>query len=331
MRNTADKLNIFQDLFAGRTNVCGTYDPETGRASQVKASVTRRLLLKHLTGRKFYGVYLLLNDRTRAIAVDFDTKNQLPPMEFVSQAKHYGITAYIEISKSKGHHVWVFFEEGGVLAAKARLVTRHILHEIEAPNTEVFPKHDRLDENVPYGNFINTPLFGGLVPKGKTVFVDPMIFEPYPNQWDFLNSVKKHTESVLDDIIEINDLGMKPENEPVSVKTLTKGLNFYSLPPCARIMLQDGVTRNQRCCCFRLAVHFKRLGIPFDGAMALLKNWAQKNKPMDNKRIITEKEIVAQASYAYKRSYNSYGCEREEIKPFCQPECPLNLAKIRSN
>jgi len=331
MKSKEKKVKIFKELFSGLTNVYGTYNPNTAQASQVKAPVTNRVLLDHLKGQTPYGVYLLVKDRTRAIAVDFDTKNQLPPMEFVGQAKHYGITAYIEISKSKGHHVWVFFEERGVLAAKARLVVRHILDEIGYPQTEVFPKHNKLDENVPYGNFINAPLFGGMVPKGKTVFVDPMTFEPYANQWNFLETAIRHSESVLDDIIEINDLTGEPGGRPQPNIPQNQGLNSYSLPPCARIMLQDGVTKNQRCCCFRLAVHFKRLGIPFDGAMALLKNWAKKNNPMDNKRIITEEEIVAQASYAYKRSYSSYGCETEEIKPFCQPECPLNMARIRSS
>ena len=285
------------------------------------------MLLNHLKGKKPYGVYLLVKDRIRAIAVDFDIKKQPPPLKCVWLAKHYGIAAYIERSKSKGHHVWIFFEKQGVLAAKARLVVGRILEEIGYPDTEVFPKQDVLNTNVPYGNFINAPLFAPLVSKKKTVFVDPKTFEPYTDQWDFLESVEKHEESVLDKIIDLNDLSMKPENESVSVKTTTNEFNYYSLPPCARIILQDGVSKNQRCCCFRLAVHFKRLGIPLDCAIASLKVWAEKNKPIENKRIITEKEIIEQASYVYKKNYRSYGCKTEAIKPFCQPECPLILAK----
>ena len=329
-RSNGAKIALFRCFFSGLSTVYGTYDPATGRSWQVKRNVTDHTIYAHLKGKFPYGVYLLDKDCIRAIAVDFDNLDAFPPIEFINAAKHYGLSAYIETSKSKGFHVWIFFSNKGVKAYKARRVVKNILEEIGHPQTEVFPKQDVLDTQASYGNFINAPLFGGLVPKGKTVFLDPMTFEPYSNQWDFLETVTKHDEFILDDIMEINDLGMKPENEPVSVKTPTKGLNFYSLPPCARIMLQDGVTKNQRCCCFRLAVHFKRLGIPFDGAIALLKNWAKKNKPMDNKSIITEQEIVAQASYAYKRSYSSYGCETAEIKPFCQPECPLNLTKIRS-
>jgi hypothetical protein len=330
IRKTSDKIRIFKNLFSGLSNAYGTYDPITGRSSQVKAPVTDKVILAHLTGKQPYGVYLLVNNKTLAIAVDFDTNNKLPSMEFVGQAKHYGITAYIESSKSKGYHVWIFFDEKGVLAFKARLVVRNILDDIEQPDTEVFPKQDVLDSQIQYGNFINAPLFGALVPKGKTVFVDPTTFEPYPNQWDFLETVKRYSESDLDDIIELNNLSTKREDEHKRRKTQIRGLSSYSLPPCARIILEDGVAKNQRCVCFRLAGHFNRLGIPIDGAIVLLKNWAIKNKPIENKRIITENEIFEQATYAYKRSYTSYGCESAEIKPFCHPECPVNLAKLRS-
>jgi len=329
MRTTFDKVKIFRNLFAGLTSAYGTYNPATGRAYHVKKQVADSVLLGHLAGKKPYGFYPLMNDKTRITVADFDTQNRLHPIEFLNSARHYQLSAYIERSKSKGHHAWIFFEEQGVLASKARLVVRHILDEIEQPDTEVFPKQDTLDTNVRYGNFINAPLFAPLVPKGKTVFIDPYTFEPYSNQWDFLKSVTKHTESILDDIIELNDLSVKTENEFEKDKTQTKGLAF-SLPPCARIILQDGISKNQRCSCFTLAVHLKRLGIPKDGAVALLKNWAEKNKPEGNKRIITEEEIVEQVSYAYQKSYSSYGCDREEIKLFCQPECPLNLVKIRS-
>ena len=330
MRTNDDKVKRIRSLFSGRTDVCGTCDPHSGRSWVVKEPVTDKVILDHLTGRKPLGVFLLVKNKTRAIAVDFDTKNKIPPMEFVAQAKHYGFSSYIERSKSKGYHVWIFFDEKGILAFKARLVVRYILDDIEQPDTEIFPKQDALDSHVRYGNFIYVPLFGKSVSKGKTVFIDPATFEHYPNQWDFIETVKRHSESVFHNIIEINNLSAKQEDVPKRYKTQTKWLNSYSLPPCVRSILENGVTKNQRCVCFRLAGHFNRLGIPIDGAIVLLKNWAKKNRPFKNKRIITEEEIVEQASYAYKRSYTSYGCESEAIKPFCQPECPVNLAKLRS-
>ena len=176
----------------------------------MKKQVTDSVLLDHLTGKKPYGFCPLIRNKTRVIVVDFDTKNRLNPMEFINSCKHYELSAYIERNKFNGYHVWIFFEKEGVLAAKAHLVVRHILSEIEKTDTGIFPKQDSLNSRFHHDSFLNAPLFGVLVPQGKTVFINPVTFEPYPNQWDFLKSVKKHRESNLDDIIEMNNL--VPEN-----------------------------------------------------------------------------------------------------------------------
>jgi hypothetical protein len=330
MKTKEEKVKIFKELFSGLENTYGTYNPSTGRAYQEKSPVTNNVIIDHLTGRKPYGVYLLVNCRIRAIVVDFDTKDQLPPMEFLSSAKHYGITAYIERSKSKGHHVWMFFNAQGVLAAKARLVVRHILDEIEQPDTEVFPKQDEIAGNVQYGNFINAPLFGALVPNGKTVFVHPLTFKQYRDQWSFLESIKKISESVLDDIIEMNDLSGEPRDHSKRSIFEIKESNSYCLPICAQRMLYNGVRQYQRVSCFRLAVHLKRLGLPSDLAVAALKVWAQKNQPGNGNRIITECEIIDQTSYAFSKSYRGYGCNSVAVAPFCEKDCPVNKLRMQN-
>jgi len=322
-KSTVEKLSLFGSFFTGLKNVYGTYDPASGRASQVKAPVTDKVLMAHITGRKPYGVYLLVKDRTRAIAVDFDTNNTLGPMDFVSRVKHYGISSYVERSKYKGHHVWIFFEEKGVLALKARVVVHHILDEIDEPETEVFPKQDALDNNVQFGNFINAPMFGALVPQGKTVFVDPKTFKPYPNQWSLLESICRINESVLDEIIELNDLSPLPTYHSPDPSPGNGDRSRFGLPLCAQRMLKDGVSQYQRICCFRLAVHLKRLGLPYDVSVAALKTWSLKNKPNNGKQVIQEKGILSQTSCAYEKSYVGYGCESAAIKPFCDPSCPV--------
>ena len=322
-KTAAEKVAIFRSYFCGLTDVYGTYDPASGRACQVKEPVTEAVIMAHLAGRQPYGIYLLVKDRTRAIVVDFDTRDTLPPMEFVARATHYGMSAYIERSKSKGHHVWIFFEKKGVLAVKARLVVRHILHEIDQTNTEVFPKQDALGTGAKYGNFINLPLYGRLVPRGKTVFVDPVTFEPYPDQWEFLESACRIQESTLDEIIDLNGLETSSINRSLDSRSEGGQSSRFGLPPCAQRMLQNGVSQYQRVSCFRLAVHLKRLGLPYDVAVAALKTWALKNKPINGKGVILEKEIRSQTSCAYEKSYVGYGCESPAVKPFCDPSCAL--------
>ncbi len=324
-RTTAEKVAIFRRFFAGLSHVYGTYDVRTGRARQVKEPVTDDVILAHLQGRNPYGVYLLNKDHTRAVAADFDADDPRPPMEFVSGAKHYGIAAFIERSKSKGYHVWIFFEEKGVPAIKARTVVRHILKETEKPMTEVFPKQDSLDTNVTYGNFINAPLFGTLVPQGRTVFVDSNApAKPYADQWELLESIEPVPERLLDDVIEINELTPPSVHATPPARRSSDRRCSFGLPPCVQTMLAEGVTEHQRVSCFRLAVQLKRAGLPFDSAVAVLCDWAPRNRPSSGKRIITDAEITAQAACAYDKDYRACGCEDPAVTPHCDPGCTVS-------
>ena len=326
--STAEKISIFKGLFTGLTNVYGTYEVSTGRVRQVKEPVTEEVIHAHLTGKQSYGVYLLTGDKTGALAVDFDEDELCLPISFVAGARRYDISAYIERSKSKGYHVWIFFEKGGVLAGKARLVTQKILDDMGRPATEVFPKQDALADGVSYGNFIHAPLFGALVPKGRTVFVDPA--EPtavYPDQWELLAKVQRVPEVRLDAVIKSCHLEPQDRAEegpkPGSRKEPNDDTSPFGLPPCARRILAEGVTSFQRVSCFRLAVHLKRYGMPYDLALVALKAWARKNRAEDGKRIITDAEITYQAKCAFENSYRSFGCEEPAIAAYCDNNCPL--------
>ena len=166
---------------------------------------------------------------------------------------------------------------------------------------------------------------------GKTVFIDPHTLDPYLDQWAFLESVERVEEQVLDEIIELNDLSV-PKNQSVSLQRgSARGggdLNRFSLPICAQKMLQSGVSQYQRVSCFRLAVHLKRLGLPFDLSVSALRTWAQKNKPNNGKRIITEREINQQTADAFNKNYRGYGCDSEAVAPFCNSDCPIWARKF---
>jgi len=187
---------------------------------------------------------------------------------------------------------------------------RHILKEIGRPDIEIFPKQASLNGNATFGNFINAPLFGALVPQGRTVFVKPEnSLEPYLNQWDLLESIQRVSEKALDEIIEANQLAIpaKPTTHPTASQS-EPAAGLFGLPPRARRMLNEGVTHEQRVACFRLAVHLKRVGIPYDMAVAALRVWSRKNKPNGDRRIISDQEILGQTSYAYARDYRGNGC-----------------------
>jgi len=328
-RTTSEKLAIYRGLFTGRPDVYGTYDPNTGRVRQVKEPVTDEVLLAHLKGQQPYGVYLLMKDTIRTLAVDFDSDQLCYPLAFRAEARHYQMVSYIERSKSKGYHVWMFFGEQGVPARKARQVAGQILTAIRQPNVEIFPKQDVLDENIAYGNFINAPLFGALVPRARTVFVHPARpRQPYADQWELLSGVQRIQETRLDAAIRRYDVDEPDQANQTSESTGPSndagGLTMsFGLPPCAQRMLADGVPDQQRVRCFRLAVDLKRAGVPFDLAVTLLRAWARKNRPQNGKRIITSREIEEQAKGAYEKPYRSCGCEDPAVATYCDEGCPL--------
>jgi hypothetical protein len=203
------------------------------------------------------------------------------------------------------------------------MVANHILSEIGTPDVELFPKQDRLNGQVTSGNYILAPLFGELVLQGKTVFVDPDTLTPYSNQWEFLSHIERVPESILDEVIEINELEVSEKTPQPKVKLPPAGENVFGLPICAQSMLRNGVSRYQRVSCFRLAVHLKRIGLSCDMAQAVLKLWAKKNRPVDQKRRITEKEIIEQTVYAYSKPYRGYGCRSKAVLPYCSESCQL--------
>jgi hypothetical protein len=324
-RTMTQKIAIFRARFTGLPHVYGTRDPGSGKITQVKAPVTDDVLERHLAGHWHYGVYLLVRDRTRALAIDFDTPDLLPVIEFVDAAARYNLPTYVERSKSKGHHVWVFFADRGVKAYKARLIAHHLLDEIGQQSVEVFPKQNRIDVDNQYGNFIFAPLFADLVPAGRTVFAAPKdLTKPYSDQWDLLEHVYRVDEALLDELIELNELYVAPtEPRPTSSASAHAPTATCGLPLCMQKILQEGVQENQRTSCFRLAVALKRTGMPIDMTVAVLRAWACRNRPTRGKRIITPLEIESQAHSAYKPRYRSFGCEEAALQAYCHPDCPI--------
>ncbi len=320
-----EQLSVFKRCFSGRMDAYGTYDTTTGRAYQVKRPVTDQVLLDHLHGKTPYGVYLLVDTMTHAVVADFDHDDPGPPCAFITRAAKHGIHSYLERSKSKGWHVWVFAEHPGISAAKARQIVTLFLSDMGQDATEVFPRQDQLSDTTRYGNFIYAPLFGSLTARGRTVFVDVgRGLKPYADQWAVLAGVRRLSAGHLDQLVG----GLKAP-APAPVRTHARPVLRHNasatlgLPPCAQRMLAEGVTSNQRVACFRLAVMLKNAGLPRDLAVASLRAWARKNRPVEGKTIITDAEIVTQTGDAYAKPYRGRGCEEPALQPYCSADCPL--------
>ncbi|MFA4965336.1 MAG: DEAD/DEAH box helicase family protein [Thermoleophilia bacterium] len=224
----AAKLALFRRLFQGRDDVFAVrWQSKGGRSGYAPAcshewdralcgkpkvkcaecpnrslrTITDEVIRDHLTGRQTIGVYPLLLDETcHFLALDFDKAEWRRDVSaFIEVCAQFDVPAYVEISRSgDGAHVWVFFAQA-IPAAQARRLGTALLTQTTARRHEVgldsydrlFPGQDTLPKGG-FGNLIALPLQRQPREEGKSVFVAGD-FQPTPDQWRLLSSVKRMT------------------------------------------------------------------------------------------------------------------------------------------
>jgi superfamily II DNA or RNA helicase len=217
----AERVALFRSLFVGREDVYAQRWEKDGRKGwspqldrlpgQIwqEAKDARRyrpltdgVIHDHLSGRVSAGLYpMLTDDSCRLLACDFDGEQwQLDIQAYVQAADAAGVPTAVEISRSgQGGHVWTFFCEP-VPALDARALGFGLLREAMAVRGELglesydrfFPSQDYLPvKGEGLGNLIALPLQKQRRDAGTTVFVEPVTFTPYPDQWSFLAGATK--------------------------------------------------------------------------------------------------------------------------------------------
>jgi len=231
------RIALFRSLFRGREDVYARrWEREDGKSGYSPAAIkdwkaihssrpedrkkvdqkTRKLLPltdamieNHLLGRETVGVYPLLPDETCwFLAADFDKKTwEYDSLAFLEICREMNVPAALERSRSgKGGHIWIFFERplpamtarklGCVILTRA-MERRHQLgldsYDRFFPNQDTMPKGG-------LGNLIALPL--QLAPRKahNSVFIDPE-FNPYPDQWEFLATIKRMAVSAAEEIV----------------------------------------------------------------------------------------------------------------------------------
>jgi superfamily II DNA or RNA helicase len=233
---TDDKIALFRHLFRGREDVyplrwesaketsgyspaCAhEWKPGICRKPKVKCGdCTQRLLLPvtdqvvydHLAGSHTVGVYpLLADDSCYFLAADFDGADwREDARAFMQSCSALNIPAALEISRSgNGAHVWIFFADP-VPGRKARqlgaALISHTCDRIRqlslSSYDRFFPNQDSLPKGG-FGNLIALPLQKQPREQGRSVFVEDN-FEPYPDQWEFLATVRPLPGQELEDAI----------------------------------------------------------------------------------------------------------------------------------
>jgi len=215
----------FAALFQGRTDSWGAVHGES-----IKKPVVQKSYFLHLVEKASLGIYPLLDDGTcRFGAIDIDKDDRELVLRLREEFWSLGLKSeFVERSRSKGYHIWVFFTEA-VKAEKVRHILSTVVDKVGEP-LEVFPKQEILREGE-VGNYINLPYFGGLEKTlERRVIVDPLTFKPVPLE-EFLSKAERSLitmdvlEAILEELPPISERSSatseKPENIPdVDVHTL---------------------------------------------------------------------------------------------------------------
>lgn len=318
------KIELFKSVFRGRRDAYGA-----GKGQCVNAELTDSVILRHLAGVKRIGQYplspeILDGSGTFWAVVDMDADNLNAAIEVVANLHALGISGYLERSKSKGYHIWTFFREA--VDAKAARALMH--YALDGNGHEIFPKQSTIKKRrgYGYGNYVNLPLFGVDVKKGKTVFLaSERGYKPREDQWSFLEFIERVSLEQINDLIEIGELQLVEDTaayeDPVGDTVFEE---YSDMMPCVAPMMQ-GVSKGCRDeVAFTLAKHFRvEKKLPQDATYAILMNWNRRNRPPLSDKAITEK---VKSAYEGRDGggYTGFGCGNQLLKPFCVVEgCPV--------
>jgi hypothetical protein len=179
------------------------------------------------------------------------------------------VPAYLERSRSgNGGHVWIFFDQP-YPSHKSRKVFVNFL--VQAGSFSIFDKEssfDRLFPNQDYlsgkglGNLIALPLHKPAIEKGNSCFVDIDTLQPFDDQWEFLNEIKKLSIADLDKIyIGLNRKSNSPVLPTEQVTIFTDRLT---------VRLSNRVTINRSGLSFPL-INFLKEELNFTNSEFLIK------------------------------------------------------------
>lgn len=294
----------FASLFSGNKNSYGVFVPDKGETTdgeKVKGkSYTKTepfvdtLYLKHLHGEQGLGVVPITKEgKVSFAAIDVDVY-PLNPVKYLIMLQKAKLPFVGFSSKSKGLHLYCFFNPPEKAADVVKLMDR-VRELLGLPkNTEIFPKQTQLG-SAQSGNWINLPYFNAEKTVRYAYSVDGGAL-PLPTAINHCMQIRT----------TVKDLKSTLNNVPMA-----------EAPPCLQTMFLEGGAEEGERNAFMLncGVYLKaRFGEAFADNLHLLNN--NTLEPLDYIELDTT--VIASLN---KRDYN-YACKSPLLKGYCnKTEC----------
>ena len=170
---------------------------------------------KDANGQDVIGMYPILPDDTcYFLAIDFDDGAWRENVSAVrNMCDEWKIPCGVERSRSgEGAHLWVFFANAVSCTTARKLGSALLTAAMEREGKLKLDAYDRMfpcQDTLPnggFGNLIALPLQGQARKKGNSLFVDE-VFQPYPDQWAYLSSIRKLDAEDVDALIKAHSHG----------------------------------------------------------------------------------------------------------------------------
>src|ERR1700733_5295996 len=250
------QLQTFRALFVAREDAHAVL--RGNQPVAVREPLSDKVLAAHFAGECRAGTYLIkLDGKTPFLALDVDVQKKKLVKRILKRLRKRKVKAYVERSKSKGFHIWIFFDKP-LRAIKPRQYAKLLLRGLDASKIEVFPKQDEVREGG-LGNCIWLPLFGRDVSEDRTVFLDRH-FAPLDNQWSLLQSIRRTPRKLIIEACRQTEPEAKEfsKSSNSAGEPITEGERNTTLPRLAGAMRHQGASteailaallkQNRECC-----------------------------------------------------------------------------------
>jgi len=152
----------FYDLFEGNPDA---YGADTDHGVRCVRDFAIHGVWEHLEYGKSVGIYPMYKDLVKWGCSDIDNGSWEDAHNLFLVLERMELNPWVEISRSKGYHVWVFAKVWvpAWVMRRAFLFAHHVTAQLgtPVPPTEVNPKAEWLEEGQ-LGNFVRLPYVGGM-------------------------------------------------------------------------------------------------------------------------------------------------------------------------